>query len=120
MTSPIDKAFILGVQASQDGFDWRDPVLAMAKVQEEFQELLEALQNNDSDATKDELGDLLFSVVQVARLAKVDASQALEQANEKFIRRYEGMKKLSENQAFATLSLDQQMQLWQRVKQDRT
>lgn len=117
--TPLDQAYHLGVQAAQDGFDWRDPILAMEKVQEELQELLEALQNRDPGAIKDELGDLLFSVVQVARLAQVDASQALEQGNQKFSRRYAGMQKLAENQIFAELSLEQQMLLWQRVKQDR-
>jgi len=66
----------------------------------------------------DELGDVLFSVVQVARLAKVDAHTALEHANQKFIRRYAGMQKLSINHKFADLTLQEQMVLWQRVKED--
>jgi len=116
--SPFDKAHALGVQAAADGFDWADPLRAMDKVQEEVAELLQALEQRDSQATLEELGDLLFSLVQVARLAKVDATQAMHQANEKFMRRYAGMHQLLENQVFSELSLPEQEALWQRVKQD--
>jgi ATP diphosphatase len=116
--SPILKALDLGIQAAADGFDWGCPLLAMEKVQEEVAELIEALQNTDPAAILDELGDVLFSVVQVARLAQVDPTAALEHANQKFIRRYAGMQELSINQKFADLSLQEQTVLWQRVKED--
>jgi uncharacterized protein YabN with tetrapyrrole methylase and pyrophosphatase domain len=116
--SPMNQALDLGIQAAADGFDWGCPILAMEKVQEEVAELLEALQNGHPASILDELGDVLFSVVQVARLAQVDPTAALEHANQKFSRRYAGMKKLSINQKFADLTLQEQTVLWQRVKED--
>jgi ATP diphosphatase len=116
--NPFDKAHALGCRAAQDGFDWACPLLAMEKVQEEVAELMEALQQKDSGAILEELGDLLFSLVQVARLAKIDATHAMDEANIKFLRRYEGMHQLLENQVFSELTLPEQEALWQRVKQD--
>lgn len=114
----MNKAMSLGIQAAADGFDWREPLLAMDKVREEVLELTEALQNQSSEAILDELGDVLFSLVQVARLAQVDPTLALDHANEKFMRRYAGMQNLVGNQRFAELSLEEQTLLWQRVKED--
>lgn len=115
---PFDEALALGIQAAEDGFDWADPLLAMEKVREEIEELTEALENRVPEAILDELGDVYFSLVQVARLAGVDSAQALDHANQKFMRRYAGMQQLVENQQLKGLSLDHQMQLWQRVKED--
>jgi ATP diphosphatase len=117
--NPLDQALVLGLQAAEDGFDWKDSLLAMEKVREEIEELTEALEKGDQEAILDELGDVYFSLVQVARLAGVDSAQALDFANQKFMRRYAGMQELVENQPFKDLTLDQQMQLWQRVKEDR-
>ncbi len=116
--SPMNQALDLGIQASADGFDWACPILAMEKVKEEVAELLEALENQDPASILDELGDVLFSVVQVARLAKVDPTLALDHANRKFMRRYAAMQELSINHQFADLTLEEQTLLWQRVKED--
>lgn len=114
--NPFDKALALGIQAAQDGFDWGDPCVAMVKVQEEVDELLEALQAGDRPETINELGDVLFTLAQVARLANIDVTAALDQANQKFMRRYAAMHQLLENQAFSELTLPEQEALWQRVK----
>jgi ATP diphosphatase len=114
--NPLDQALTLGLQAAEDGFDWKDPLLALEKVREEVEELREALENGSPEPILDELGDVFFSLVQVARLAGVDSAQALHFANQKFIRRYTGMQELAENQQLKGLTIDQQMQLWQRVK----
>jgi uncharacterized protein YabN with tetrapyrrole methylase and pyrophosphatase domain len=116
--TPLDQALALGIQASHDGFDWREPLLAMEKVREEVEELTEALENRAPEAILDELGDVFFSLVQVARLAGIDPGRALDHANKKFMRRYAGMQELAKNQQFASLSLAEQTALWQRVKED--
>jgi ATP diphosphatase len=116
--NPLDQALSLGIQASQDGFDWGEPLLAMVKVREEIEELTEALENNVPQAIVDELGDVFFSLVQVARLSGIDSAMALDHANKKFMHRYDGMKNLLINQEFAELSLQEQTILWQRAKQD--
>jgi MazG family protein len=80
-------------RAARVGFDWPDVGGALEKVHEECAELQQALGEQDIDKLKDELGDLLFSVVNVARLLGMDAEQALSQANEKFERRFRAMEK---------------------------
>ncbi len=75
-------------KAKKAGFDWSDPQGAFAKIGEETAELQEALALGDSAAVEDELGDLLFSAVNVARFCHCDAETALEKATQKFMRRF--------------------------------
>jgi ATP diphosphatase len=114
----LQEAMRLGVEAADHGFDWKDPLQAMDKVQEEVEEVLVALKDQDRAAVLDELGDVLFSVVQVARLAGIDPAQALDHANAKFTRRFGAMQELLSDQLLAELNLEEQLVLWRRVKQD--
>ena len=78
-------------KAALVGFDWPDARSASTKLAEEWQELQSAWSDGDEDAVRQELGDLLFAVVNVARLLKVDAEEALRAAVDKFIRRFQGI-----------------------------
>lgn len=78
-------------KAARVHFDWPDAAAAWAKVNEEVAEASRALQVGDPRMIQDELGDLLFSVVNVARLSGIDAEEALAQAIEKFRRRFTDM-----------------------------
>jgi len=99
-------------RAARVGFDWPDLAGPRAKVLEELDELAAA----ETDAEKlDEAGDLLFAAVNVARSHGVAPEDALRHANAKFERRFRAMEALAEGQ-FATLDLDAQEALWQRVK----
>jgi nucleoside triphosphate diphosphatase len=99
-------------RAARTGFDWPDPSGSEAKIAEEIEELKTA----SSDAAKvEEAGDLLFAVVNFVRAHGISAEDALRAANAKFERRFRAMEALSEPD-FASLSLDQQEVLWQRVK----
>jgi len=99
-------------RAVRVGFDWPDLEGPRAKVLEELDELAAA----QTDAEKlDEAGDLLFAAVNVARSHGVAPEDALRHANAKFERRFRAMEALAEGQ-FATLDLDAQEALWQRVK----
>ena len=98
-------------RAARVGFDWPDPSGPAAKVVEEMAELGAA--QTDAERT-DEAGDLLFAAVNLVRANGVAPEDALRAANAKFERRFRAMEALEP--AFATLTLDQQEALWQRVK----
>ncbi len=78
----------LQVKAGRVGFDWTRWEDAWSKVREEMAEMDEALRHSDPGRVRDELGDLLFSVVNVARLQDIDAEDCLRQAADKFTRRF--------------------------------
>lgn len=79
------------VKAARVGFDWNSAETAWTKVREEIQEVDEALGQGDRARIQEELGDLLFSLVNVARLLDVDAEDCLQQAVQKFRRRFTEM-----------------------------
>lgn len=78
-------------KAAAVGFDWPEAAAVMAKVREEAAEVEEALLGGDPDAVSEEIGDLLFSVANLARHAGVDPETALRRANAKFVRRFNAM-----------------------------
>ena len=99
-------------RAARTGFDWPDQSGARDKIIEELEEVENA---SSAEHVMEELGDLLFAVVNFARFHKVDAEQALRQASAKFERRFRGME-MSAGDAFAGLSLDAKEELWQQSK----
>lgn len=106
-------------KAAHVGFDWPDANGALDKVEEETQELREAAANGEGEARiAEELGDLLFSVVNAARLLHVDGELALTAATEKFVTRFTKMEQLvlSEGLSLEALSLDALDVFWERVK----
>ena len=84
----LTRARKLGARAAQAGFDWPDAAGPRAKVEEELAELDGALASSASARRESELGDLLFSVVNLARHLGVDPEAALRRANDRFARRY--------------------------------
>lgn len=106
-------------RAARVGFDWPDAAGAFAKTREEFDEVEAEVARGDRERLHDELGDLLFAMVNVVRLLGFDAEQALSQANEKFERRFRWMERAHRAQGGAgleALSLDELEQLWERAK----
>jgi tetrapyrrole methylase family protein/MazG family protein len=105
-------------KAARVGFDWPDAASALEKVREELGEVTEALRRGAGDALRDELGDLLFSVVNVARLASVDPEGALHAAVDRFSRRFASMEEAAreEGRELAGLPLAELEQLWTRAK----
>jgi tetrapyrrole methylase family protein/MazG family protein len=97
------------------GFDWPNVEGVVAKVAEEIEELQ---RTSDAAEREEELGDLLFSVVNLARWLKVDAESALRTANARFARRFAAMEELcrQRGQRLADLSLAEQDALWEEVK----
>jgi len=82
------KAHRLGTKASRVGFDWTRAEDVLAKVDEEMRELGRAIARDEREGTREEIGDLLFSVVMLSRHLGVDPEEALEHANIKFQRRF--------------------------------
>jgi tetrapyrrole methylase family protein / MazG family protein len=82
-------------KAAKVGFDWPDVSVALDKVDEETQELKEAIASGSQDDCMDELGDLLFSVVNVSRFLHVEPEQALSRSCDKFISRFQVMERLA-------------------------
>jgi nucleoside triphosphate diphosphatase len=102
-------------RAARTGFDWPDAQGATDKIHEELAELQAA---DGADAREEELGDLLFSVVNLARFMKIDPEVALRKANMKFGQRFRAMeaKAAAEDKDFAALPLDDKEALWQAGK----
>ena len=82
------RAMKLQEKASTVGFDWHDARLVLDKIEEEAREVRAALDSREADAIEDEIGDLLFAMVNLARHASVEPETALQRANEKFTRRF--------------------------------
>ncbi len=106
-------------KAAKTGFEWPDANAALSKVTEETQELREAVASGNKDAVTEELGDLLFAVVKVARFAGVDPEQAAHAACEKFIRRFASMETAAADSGvpLAQRTLAQMQPLWQQAKE---
>lgn len=106
-------------KAAKTGFEWPDVHAALDKVDEETRELRAAVASGDTEAISDELGDLLFAAVKVARFAGIDPEQAAHAACEKFIRRFAAMETAAANDgtALEQCTLEQMLTLWQQAKQ---
>jgi ATP diphosphatase len=109
----LERAAKLQRRAARTGFDWPDRLGPRAKIDEELAEL-DA--ETDHHRMLDELGDLLFAVVNLARHLKIEPEAALREANAKFERRFRAIEK---EPGFADLSLDQKEALWAAAKIDQ-
>lgn len=105
-------------KASRVGFDWSDKDDVWAKVEEELNEFKEALNNGNKDNTTEELGDLLFSIVNAARFEDIVAEQALQKTNNKFTKRFEYIeqKAKQQNRNLDDMTLKEMDELWEEAK----
>ena len=105
-------------KAAKVGFDWAEVAPVLAKIREELGELEAELANGHAARLEDELGDLLFSVVNLARKLHLDAETALQGATVKFSGRFRAVEKLARERALALekLSLPELDALWDEVK----
>ncbi len=107
----LNRSEKLQKRAARVGFDWPDATGPRAKIDEELAEVDDA----GPDGLAEEIGDLLFSVVNYARHRGVDPEAALRDANAKFERRFAGMEALA-GAGFSAMTLDQKERLWASVK----
>jgi XTP/dITP diphosphohydrolase len=112
------KAMRLQEKAKQVGFEWETKEQVWEKVEEEIKEMKEAIQDSNPLKVEEEFGDVLFSLVNYARFLKVDAENALELTNKKFLERFTAMEKMAteRGQNLNTMNLMQMDSLWNEVK----
>jgi XTP/dITP diphosphohydrolase len=115
------KAIRLQEKAAQVKFEWNTTEQVWDKVKEEMQELSEAVALNDKDKMEDEFGDLVFSLINYARFLHIDAENALERTNKKFISRFTQMEKEAQSQgkALADMSLQEMDAIWDSIKKQK-
>ncbi len=106
-------------EASTVGFDWNDPKAVLAKLREEIDEVEAELEAADSVRLADEVGDLMFAVVNLARHLKVDADQALRRTNAKFIKRFRSIEAAlaAQGRSPNEATLDEMEALWRAAKE---
>lgn len=114
----IIKAFRIQEKAAHVGFDWDDPEGALDKVREEFSELETELRAGNMENSELELGDLLFSIINVARKYKIQPDNALEKTNGKFISRFNYIEEaaISQGRSVKDLTLEEMDALWNQAK----
>ena len=138
----LQRSYKIGVKTQKAGFDWANPNEVLLKVKEELSEVEVELKSfviephvslnnsenkvlgnkvekiSSSDRLEEEIGDLLFSVAQLARHCGFEPEQSLRKANRKFLSRYEAMHKIcaQKNISFDSLSLEEKEKLWVEVK----
>jgi MazG family protein len=110
-------------KAAKAGFDWERPEDVLEKIREETEEVSSELESFGSTAGKErmreEIGDLLFAVVNISRFLSIDAESALQAATDKFMRRFESMEEsLPDNASLSTLSLTEMNLLWEQAKME--
>ncbi|MBP7557366.1 MAG: nucleoside triphosphate pyrophosphohydrolase [Chitinophagaceae bacterium] len=115
------KAMRLQEKAKQVGFEWDNKEQVWDKVEEETNELKVAMNRGDQEQIEEEFGDLLFSLVNYARFLQVDAENALERTNKKFIHRFTQMEKaaLGQGRDLAGMSLQEMDAIWDSIKKQR-
>ncbi|RYG27113.1 MAG: nucleoside triphosphate pyrophosphohydrolase, partial [Chitinophagaceae bacterium] len=115
------KAMRLQEKSKQVGFEWDNTGQVWDKVTEEIGELREAMHSQDQNSIEDELGDVFFSLVNLARFLKVDAENALERTNRKFITRFKKMEEAAaaDNRFLHDMTLEEMDGLWNRIKKQQ-
>lgn len=112
------KAYRIQDKARNVGFDWKEKEDVWDKVQEELEELKVELAKEDKEKSTQELGDFLFSVINAARLYKLNPDNALEKTNQKFIRRFNYVEdhSLKQGKNLKDMSLEEMDNLWNEAK----
>jgi tetrapyrrole methylase family protein/MazG family protein len=112
------RAYKLQEKAQRVGFDWPNIDGAVDKLQEEVQEYTAAQQTGEIDLIQEEMGDLLFTMVNIARMSGIEPEQALQRSNDKFERRFQHIENRIEErgEVFEQVDLEKLDQLWEEAK----
>ena len=113
------KAMRLQEKAKQVGFEWDNREQVWEKVEEEMGELKEVVGTGQQDKIEEEFGDLVFSLINYARFLQLDAENALERTNKKFIHRFTQMEQyaLASGKELNTMTLEEMDAIWNSIKQ---
>ena len=117
---PLERALEIQKKVSKVGFDWENVGPVWAKLQEEIDELKEAFHSEDIKDIEQELGDLLFTVVNLGRLMNIDPTLALNGTNQKFIARFHELEKRLKDSGSSVeaATLDTMDTLWNQIKSE--
>jgi MazG family protein len=117
----VVKATRIQDKARQVGFEWENKEDVWKKVEEEIEELHEAVAENNTEHIEEEFGDVLFSMINYARFLQIDAEGVLEKTNKKFISRFTSMEDEAGRQGktLADMSLADMDDLWNQIKRNR-
>jgi XTP/dITP diphosphohydrolase len=112
------KAHRIQDKARNVGFDWEEREQVWDKVQEEIGEFKEEVKNCDEDKMEAEFGDLMFSIINAARLYKINPENALERTNKKFIRRFNYLeeKTIKQGRNLKDMTLAEMDEIWNEAK----
>ena len=112
------KAYRIQDKARNVGFDWKEKEDVWDKVYEELEELKAELAKGDKENSTRELGDFLFSVINAARLYKLNPDNALEMTNQKFIRRFNYVEdhSMKQGKSLKDMTLEEMDKLWDEAK----
>ncbi len=115
------KAMRLQEKAKQVGFEWENKEQVWEKVKEEENELMQAISDNHQQMIEEEFGDLVFSLVNFARFLNIDAENALEITNKKFINRFTQMeeKAIGSGKNLKDMSLEEMDSIWNQIKRNK-
>ena len=116
----VIKAYRIQDKARHVGFDWEDRGDVWSKVREELDELEAELKRDDKQRSEAELGDFLFAVINAARLYKLNPDNALEQTNQKFIRRFNYIEQhsIKQGKPLTEMTLAEMDALWNEAKRE--
>ena len=114
-------ARMISAKAAGTGFDWPDLAGIENKLSEEIRELDEAVDQGNIENIQEEVGDILFTAVNIARFLNMDPESALSKANQKFITRFQALEQhfLSEGQNLSETSADEMEEVWLKLKKDQ-
>jgi len=117
----INKAYRVQEKVSSIGFDWREVEDVINKIQEELDELKTELKNSDKEKIKNEIGDVLFSVINLSRFLTIDPEDALERTNQKFIMRFKEVENRVNKQGKSVVdsTLEEMDALWEEIKKEQ-
>lgn len=112
------KAYRIQEKAANVGFDWEERSQVWDKVREEINEFGTEIESSDSDRMEEEFGDLMFSLINVARLYKINPENALERTNQKFIRRFNHVEQCAKSagKTLKDMSLQEMDRYWDEAK----
>lgn len=112
------RAHQVQARAGRVGFDWKTPTEAFPKIEEEIQEVKEAMAQGSPERLEAELGDLLFSIVNVARLLKINPEEALRKMIARFTERFKKIEQAAGEKGIPSLSLEEMNRLWEEAKKN--
>ena len=118
----VVKAQRIQEKAKAVGFEWNNREDVYKKIEEELNELHEAIAENDAAHTEEEWGDVMFSMINYARFIGVDAETALEKTNKKFISRFQKMEVMAagKGESLSNMTLADMDALWNEIKKNKT